>query len=405
MLTTLTAPATTYANFQLAAPNAYQTPGTNPAVAQFLTLIKNSDGTPAFTAAQIAAITNPAAPGRIGLLSSTWRPFTLGENPACPDFQHNFNTQYRYTVDFSGDIPEFWGNKLTWEAAFTLTTNDYNIEARDMLVDRLQAALNGLGGPSCTGSTPGANNCMWLNPFATSVQSNQYTGETNPLYVNTGTYSGYTPGQGLTNNAALVQWLYVPVGMHRTSEYTVFDFVVSGETNLRLWAERPIALAVGGQYRRFHEVVDLTDFADRTVNPCATPGRQDCTNKTGPLVYSRGANLTGFSFDSNRTYPVLSYFGELQIPIFDTLNAQISGRYEKFFSDISPIDNDVFVMSGALKWQVADWIALRATAGQTFSQVNPPAPADPTVATNGTPPAAFGGWTIAKPPRPHCLPN
>lgn len=373
---------------------AYFVPGTNPAVADMLARLTNSDGTTAFTAQQIANITNATTPGRVGLLNTVWRPFAQGASPAGPDFQHNFSTTLRYTVEFSGDIPEFWGNQLTWSAAFTLNTLDYTIASRDMLIDRLQAGLNGLGGANCTGTTPGANGCQYFNPFSTAVQFNQYTGAANPGYVGTGTYTGYTANQGLTNSAALVNWMYVPVELRRTSEYAIFDFVVSGETNLRLWAENPIAVAFGGQYRSFHERTNLSDFADRSINPCATLGRTDCSSKTGPLVFNRGVQLTGLTVDDNRTYPVVAYFGEIQLPILDNLNVQLSGRYEKFMSDVTPIDNSVFVGAGSVKWQATDWLALRATAGQTFTQVNPPRAVTGAVA-NATAPTTYGGTGIS----------
>ena len=50
--------------------NAYFVPGTNPAVANLLNDLRNPDGSTAFTPAQIAAITSPANPGRVGLQNS-----------------------------------------------------------------------------------------------------------------------------------------------------------------------------------------------------------------------------------------------------------------------------------------------------------------------------------------------
>lgn len=49
------------------------------------------------------------------------------------------------------------------------TYHEYSryIDGYDSFGDRVQLALRGFGGPNCTGTTPGANGCMWLNPFGT----------------------------------------------------------------------------------------------------------------------------------------------------------------------------------------------------------------------------------------------
>ena len=68
---------------------------------------------------------------------------------------------------------------------------------------------------------------------------------------------------------------------------------------------------------------------------------------------------------------------QFKLPILDTLNADIVGRYEKFYSDVTDIDNDVAVPSIAVKWDITDWVSMRTSWGLTFSQVNPPAAEDP----------------------------
>jgi outer membrane receptor protein involved in Fe transport len=76
--------------------------------------------------------------------------------------------------------------------------------------------------------------------------------------------------------------------------------------------------------------------------------------------------------DEKRHYPVAAAFLEFKLPILNNLNADIVGRYEKFYSDVTDIDNDVFVPALALKWDITDWVSLRTSYGETFSQVNPP---------------------------------
>jgi outer membrane receptor protein involved in Fe transport len=87
---------------------------------------------------------------------------------------------------------------------------------------------------------------------------------------------------------------------------------------------------------------------------------------------TRNVTILGTTQNVDRYYPVAAAFFELQLPVLQSVNVQLAGRYEKFYSDITDVDNDVFVPAGAVKWQPLDWLGLRLSAGRTFSQVNPP---------------------------------
>jgi iron complex outermembrane receptor protein len=83
---------------------AYFVAGANPAVADMLGKLTNSDGvTTAYTTGQISDI---IAGGRAGLVLGTWRPFGFGGNPLTGkayDNQTNQTDQFRFTGEFSGD--------------------------------------------------------------------------------------------------------------------------------------------------------------------------------------------------------------------------------------------------------------------------------------------------------------
>ncbi len=376
---------------------AYAVAGGNPAVRHLLLSTRNSNGTLAFgdpdtPGTQAYQIVNG---GRVGLPSATWRPFGVGGAPI-PELeqQHNTSVVLRGTVQFSGDLPEIWGAELKWSAAGTYNRIAYDLDFNDILATRMQAALNGLGGPNCSGTTPGANGCLYFNPFASAIARNVYSGQTNPGFVGSGSFAGYAPGQGLQNSPELVQWLYAPMWMRRTGEYSIYDAVLSGVTPIRLFAQDGVAFALGGQYRYYREESDLSDLADRALNPCATPGVTTCASASGPGLFSRGSGVSGLGFDYDRRYPVASAFFEVRAPLLDTLVANFAGRYEKFFSDISPTDTAVFVPSGSIRWQVQDWLAFRGTASESFSQVNPPARRAPTTTGNTAAPAQFGGTAV-----------
>jgi iron complex outermembrane receptor protein len=362
---------------------AYYVPGTNPAVAALVGNLKNADGSPAFNQTQRNLLTS--ANGRLSLPEGIWRPWDVGGSlySGRVDYQHNQSDQYRYTLEFSGNLGSFLGGDWDWSFAGTNNKINYTYKAPDILVDRLQAALNGLGGPSCTGTTPGANGCQYFNPFSSAVATNIFTGAINPQYVDS-----------LKNSPELVNWLYsANSSLYRHMDYVVFDALLTGSLDYHLWSKDPIQVAVGAQYRELHETEDLNESADLSKNPCATQGITNCATVTGPTVFQRGALVTGFRQDYDRRYPVEAAFGEIKIPITDTLNFQASTRWEKFFSDVGATNNETVVTAGGLRWQALPWLAFRGTGGQSFAQISPPAPATPVPAASTSVPANFGGGT------------
>jgi len=110
----------------------------------------------------------------------------------------------RTTAELKGDLPPFLGTNFKWSVAWTHNDIHYVIKFKDILVDRMQAALNGLGGPSCTGNTPGAGGCLYFNPFSSAIAANAYTGQANPGFVSS-----------LANSPDLVKWMYTPLSLVR----------------------------------------------------------------------------------------------------------------------------------------------------------------------------------------------
>ncbi len=353
--------------------NAYYVPGTHPAVANLLNNdLRNSDGSLAFSAAQIAAITNPDAPGRVGLLNYLWKPFGSGGSPLGDvDRQEGHTTMYRITEAIGGDLPKFWGSDLEWEIGLTYSYVKDLKEAQDILVDDMQAALNGLGGPNCTGNTPGANGCEWFNPFSSAISRNIFTGATNPYYE-----------ASLANSRELVDWLYQPIWFEREYKNYVVDPIIRGTLGFEL-PGGPVAIAFGGQFRRQDERVTMDEISNRNNNPCTRVGVVDCHSsaQVGPWMYNRQGLIFGAAANEYRPearhYPVAAGFFETRLPVHSTVDVTLAGRYERFFSDVTDVDNEVFVPAASIKWQPIDQLGVRAAWGKTFSQVNPPRNRDP----------------------------
>lgn len=369
--------------------SAYFVPGSHPAVANLLGDLTNPDGSLAFTDAQRAAIINT---GRVGLQNFLWKPFGNGGTPRGDlDRQENYLTMYRITEAIGGDLPQFWGTNLEWEIGLTYSYIKDEKRAEDILVTDMQAALNGFGGSNCTGSVAGAGGCQWFNPFSSAIERNVFSGAMNPYYEPT-----------LANSRDLVEWLYQPIWFDREYKQYVVDPIIRGDLGIEL-PGGPIAIAFGGQYRRQDERVTLDEISNRDNNPCTVVGVTDChtTAQVGPWLYNRQGMIFGAAANDYRPearhYPVAAGFIETRLPLLTTLDLSLAGRYEKFYSDVSDRDNDVFVPAVALKWQPLEWLGARVSWGETFSQVNPPRARDPIFAssTGSTTYIGLGGTTAA----------
>lgn len=349
---------------------AYYIDGANPGITQFLNGFSNG-----YSAEQIGVITgsNPAFAnnrGRGVLLNGSWRPFATGGNPlyGVHDPQRNTTKLYRTTQELSGNLPQFLGTSLEWTTGLTYSYVQDRREARDMLVNTLQGALNGFGGPNCNGVQAGTvgSTCEWFNPLSSAVPNNYYSGVPNP---------GYVPAAG--NSIGLIRSLYTDIWLQRVYTLTTFDAVISGGTGWNLPGGE-VQIAFGAQVRYGTERMTLDDLSNRVLNPCPTIGVTNCapSARTGVFAFARpntvlGAEGEGYA-PTDRRFPVQAVFAEAKLPIFDSVEFNLASRYERFVSDLTERNNDVFVPAASIRWQALEPIALRLSAGKTFTQVNPP---------------------------------
>lgn len=220
----------------------------------------------------------------------------------------------------------------------------------DVLVNRFQLALRGLGGSNCNvaANTPGANGCQWFSPFGTAIPGNSITGVANPQY---------NPALGAAN-AALVEWFYPEVRTKQTSSLVVFDAVINGETNFKL-GDGPIGWALGYQYRKNSFRSDFSKFSDLTQQPCVSSpdfNNNTCAAITGPTVFLSG------SYPANVSADVNAAFFEVRLPFTSNFEAQLAGRYEDFGGAVGSTFNPKL----SAKWQVTDAFAVRGSTSTTF---------------------------------------
>jgi outer membrane receptor protein involved in Fe transport len=256
-----------------------------------------------------------------------------------------------------------FADSIDYDVAVSYSERTRRIQGYDMFVERMAFAIDGLGGPGCnpvTG-TPGVGACMYFNPFSNAIPVSAANGVGNPTF-----------SAANQNPRALLDWLVGPYGTQEQDELLVWDAVVSGESPFDLGGG-PIGWAAGIQARKETYSLNLIDEVDLEKQPCPFSNPQSVTLRnvtqasfdaclsgnataTGPYAFISGT----YELDTSNT--VYGAFGELALPISDTIDMQIAARFEDYGGEVgSTVDPKI-----ALSWQALDWLKFRASASTTF---------------------------------------
>ncbi|MBL8556356.1 MAG: TonB-dependent receptor, partial [Phenylobacterium sp.] len=314
----------------------FSTPITNPGA---LTALQQAGLTPA----QIAATS------RVSL--TLFRPLGAGGNPIFDDGgqigYRNYNV-YRVSAGLTGVLP-FGGIGYDLGLSYSRTQNRQSTP--DIFIDRLQRALNGLGGPNCMGNTPGANGCVYFNPFSNGYAGNPALGLTNPGFVSAN-----------VNSPDLVRWIFeLNSQTQQRQDLMVVDLVFNGELGISL-PGGAVGWAAGAQYRATDFQSSLrSPFQDSRVTPCPIIGQTNCAFPTGPYIF------LGQGTPQQLDDSVYAVFAETSLPITDKINAQAAIRYE----DYGGLTGSTVNPKLAMKWQLFDQFALRGSVGTTFRGPTP----------------------------------
>ena len=310
--------------------NVFNVPASNPGFNTFLTQTGN------------AALIGVAQSANATL----WRGFANGGNPSTGgrggQSASRKYEEFRISSNLKGDTG-FAG--IGYDVGLTFIREQQDQQTTDQLIDRLQRALNGLGGYNCTGSTPGANGCQYLNPFSNAYSGNPALGLTNP---------GFVPANA--NDKALVSSLFDRQKFLATQNTFVADATLNGKLPISLPGGE-IGWAAGAQYRKLDYDQSVSpDTYNAKITPCPTIGVTTCAVKTGPFIF------LGQNIPLKLEQHVYAVFGELNVPVTDTLNAQISARYE----DYGGQTGSTFNPEVRGKWQAVEWLAFRGSVGTSF---------------------------------------
>ena len=291
----------------------------------------------------------------------------------------------------SGFEGEF-SNGITYDIAGTFNQSMLYADSPDLMIYRLQQALDGFGGPNCNAAdlnpnrfgtqnpaAAGQNGCMWYNPFASNFAGQPVYGLSNPSHI-----------PGAENPDELIEWMFNKRATEDVNWNLTFDAVFSGETPLEL-PGGTVAWAAGAQWRKTENTESVTDPLYNGGQPCIWPEEygqvprsptdpefNGCTpDRPGPFQFF-GTNPPDKTFQDQT-----SVFGELSLPVLDNVYLSAAARYEEFSGGL---DSTVYKVSG--KWDVTDNISLRGSYGTNYQA--PGAGLVPGNVANGT-----NSYTIA----------
>lgn len=309
-----------------------------------------------------------------------FRPFLLGGNPLFFS-EHNdrgstVSKRDTEAMRFTADLNIEVAPSIDFSTGFTFSQYDRDYDGTDTFGDLLQNALAGFGGPNCAyasaqsragltaaqlAALAGTAGCTYFNPFSTALTGNPLTGSTNPGYAGTRNPAGFnlTPGAGLINDVSTIDLFFRTPNTRLRTQQFVGDVVLSGRSGIRLFGDQDIGFAIGGQYRKNTFQRRLNNDANIAVNPCpGTPLNPNatCNPRTGALGF------LGTNPEQDASADVYALFAELQVPITNWANLQLSARYEDYRGAVG----STFDPQARLKIEVTDWLGLRGGIGTTF---------------------------------------
>lgn len=144
---------------------------------------------------------------------------------------------------------------------------------------------------------------------------------------------------------------------HGETTTTTLDATFSGSLSFNLWAKEEVQAAVGGEWRREEyefggpELWDdrPRDAADTVIRPGDGSG----------WIYQAAGDANFYMSGKSRT--VKAAYVELLVPVVDSFNATVSGRYDRYDGF-----GGTFNPKYSFKWQPVDWLAFRGSYSTGF---------------------------------------
>lgn len=264
---------------------------------------------------------HPANPYGFDVIPFNWRPFTILDQERFPTHfqgsgaraQPRMHYTQRYKLQANYEITEAWSGYTLYSRQF----DRVNYDEKLLHMGKMQEALLGLGG---------ANRNEYWNPFGSADPRSPYYNEATTR-----------------NSQEIVDYVFSNIDNVRTNddELDVFESTIAGEM-FQLPAGA-LQMATGFQMR------DRSEFNGN--NPLELIGQDYNTN----IVDTPPRNDTYY----NKVYAA---FFEFDIPILETVAAQVAVRHERFQN----FGLDATTPKVSVRWEVTPEFALRGSWGESF---------------------------------------
>ena len=258
-----------------------------------------------------------------------------------------------------------------WNVSASYSKSERTRLTGDTMVYRDARARQGLGGLECEQQVPneydadgnlrfsletvmahaGRGPCRYWIPFSNSMAGSH------PLVPN-GVASNPDFNSAL-DNREILDYMLTEVGLEGETSLLVLEGMVTGVLPFSLPAG-DVHFAAGLQRRSetYASNVPSGGLNDGLAYPCAAgPEMKNCTRGRTGLF---GFVPPQFPIDADRS--INSLFGEVSLPLWDSIEGRFSLRYEDYDDSTGGSLDPKF----ALRWQVTDSIGLRTSVGTTF---------------------------------------
>lgn len=285
--------------------------------------------------------THPANPFGATVRPTSWRPFTrLGTLPSFLADDGFEARKFKYWTDRYklGATYQFGGSSWSGESWVSYQTGRQRNEDHLLSFSRLQAALNGQGGP---------NGDQYFNPFGSADPRSPY-------------YQAGVTG----NSQEVVDWLYSIEKYQSRRE--------------NLWYVESIATG------------DVFELPQGTVKAAVGAQVRETQVQTRPTSLSMAQDnyISSIADDppepTDTSSEVRAVFLELDVPLFERLSMQAAVRHE----DFKDLDLSTTKPKVSLRLTPIDTLALRASYGESFLA---PTPAQKTITRQTACGEVFGG--------------
>ena len=277
---------------------------------------------------------------------------------------HRESDKWRLNFSLDGSFGDYG-----WQASATYSKAQRDFGGGDTMVYRDARARQGLAGFECERMVPneydengnlafsldtvmanaGQGPCRYWIPF-----SNSMPGSHPQVPGGIAENPDFNPA---LNNQDLFDYMMTEYGGDGEASLLVMEGILTGVLPFGM-AAGEVGFAVGAQWRSETYETGAYEMNDFALFPCAAgPEIKDCTvNRNGLFGFLPPVS----QIDEDRD--IYSLFGETQVPLTETVEAQLSLRYEDYGGSTgSSLDPKL-----AVRWQMLPSIGLRASVGTTF---------------------------------------